>query len=185
MYLYFHYLRLLVRSFFRLILISLLHLYVFIKIIITFYIDSDCIRYTTYMYSYLVVWIMNLWQGVIIGYKSTHKLSPDNLRLYLTLYSRSIGYIAGCMKHERVFVVTLISMVIKLILGFYYLYLDHVLNFFFIWYIIWYSFIHSMLSLAVWRNFSQCKEISLKVIIRILEMHCNSQQATHVYENKY
>ena len=146
MYLYFHYLRLLVRSFFRLILISLLHLYVFIKIIITFYIDSDCIRYTTYMYSYLVVWIMNLWQGVIIGYKSTHKLSPDNLRLYLTLYSRSIGYIAGCMKHERVFVVTLISMVIKLILGFYYLYLDHVLNFFFIWYIIWYSFIHSMLS---------------------------------------
>ena len=146
MYLYFHYLRLLVRSFFRLILISLLHLYVFIKIIITFYIDSDCIRYTTYMYSYLVVWIMNLWQGVIIGYKSTHKLSPDNLRLYLTLYSRSIGYIAGCMKHERVFVVTLISMVIKLILGFHYLYLDHVSNFFLIWYSIWYSFICSMLS---------------------------------------
>ena len=146
MYLYFHYLRLLVRSFFRLILISLLHLYVFIKIIITFYIDSDCIRYTTYMYSYLVVWIMNLWQGVIIGYKSTHKLSPDNLRLYLTLYSRSIGYIAGCTKHERVFVVPLISMVIKLILGFYYLYLDHVSDFFLIWYSIWYSFIYSMLS---------------------------------------
>ena len=28
----------------------------------------------------------NVWQGVIIGYKSTHKLSLDNLRLYLTLY---------------------------------------------------------------------------------------------------
>ena len=29
-----------------------------------------------------IIW--SFWQGVIIGYKSTHKLSPDNLRLYLT-----------------------------------------------------------------------------------------------------